>query len=52
MTIDFGQIINGIFTAITIGFGTAIGNYLATRHLIEKIKKLKNNNHKKKATKK
>jgi hypothetical protein len=39
--ISFDQILTSIFNAIMIGIGTTIGNYLATRHLIQGMAKLK-----------
>jgi hypothetical protein len=35
----FETIIVGIVNAILTGFGVAIGSYIATNHLIEKIEK-------------
>lgn len=49
---DLSQILTVVFTAVATGFGTAIGSYIATAHLIQKIKLAKealNGNNNKKA---
>lgn len=38
---DLSQIIIAVFSGITTGFGTAIGSYLATKHLIDGLNKVK-----------
>jgi len=38
---DLSQILTIVLTAIATGFGTAIGSYIATAHLIQKIKQAK-----------
>lgn len=40
MEIGLSEIFMIIFTGVASGFGTAVGSYLATNHVIEKTKKM------------
>ena len=39
--IDLETVLTGIFNATMIGIGVSIGNYVATKHIIDVIEKLK-----------